>query len=94
MLTVIEVLSFKRTCLSEKVFLEAIFSLPNLTILEVNKNIAVEAARIRREYRFTLADSVQLATALYAKAKAFITNDERLKKFKELKVILLSELKR
>lgn len=93
MLTVIEVLSFTKIGLSEEVFLEAIFSLSNLTILEVNKTIAIEAARIRREYKFSLADAVQLATALYAKAKVFITNDEPLKKFKELKVILLSELK-
>lgn len=65
---------------------------PGLKIIEVNNKIAVKAGQIRREYRFKLADSIQLATAKIAKAQAFITNDDRLKQFKELKVILLSEL--
>ena len=69
------------------------FTIPNLTVLEVNMEIGLEAARIRREYGFRLGDAVQLATTTYSKTKVFITNDERLKKFKELKVILLSELK-
>lgn len=66
-------------------------SIPFLSIITVNNDIAIEAARLRRAYNFSLPDAIQLATALYAKAKVFITNDERLKKLTELKVILLSE---
>lgn len=73
---------------TKKLFL----SVPNLEIYHLDENIAVKSAQIRREYGFRLLDAVQLATALHAKAKAFITNDERLKKFKELKVVLLTEL--
>lgn len=91
-LTVTEVLSFKVTIIPESVFVEALFTLPHLKIIEVNKDISIKAARIRREYKFLLADSIQLATASYAGAKAFITNDGRLKRFKELKIILLDEL--
>lgn len=69
------------------------FSIPNLSIIEVNRVIAKEAAGIRREYGFRLPDAVQLATALSAKANAFITNDQRLKAFEGLKVILISEIK-
>lgn len=68
------------------------FTMPNLTVLEINMKIGLEAARIRREYGLRLGDAVQLATALSAKTQVFITNDDRLKKFKELKVILLGEL--
>ncbi len=68
-------------------------SVPNLEIYQVDENIALESARIRREYGFRLLDAIQLATAKYGRAKTFITNDENLKKFKEVKVILLSELK-
>lgn len=68
------------------------FSVPNLIIFDINQSIGLEVARLRREYGLRLADAAQLATTQHAKAKAFITNDERLKKFKELKVILLSEL--
>jgi predicted nucleic acid-binding protein len=65
---------------------------PNLTDLEDNMAISLEAARIRREYGLRLPDATQLATAIYAKAKAFITNDHRLKQFKEIKIITLEQL--
>ncbi len=73
----------------EKLFLET----PNLEVLAVNHELSVVAAGIRRKYGFRTPDAIQLATALNSKAKAFITNDNRLKKFKELKVVLLQELK-
>ena len=62
---------------------------PNLTICDVDHHLAIEAAKIRRNYGFRLPDSVQLATALKSKAQAFISNDDRLKRFKELPIILL-----
>ncbi len=73
----------------EKDFLE----IPNISILEVNQKIAVRAARIRRKYDFRLPDSIYLATAVEAKADIFITNDQRLKQFKEIKIELISSLK-
>lgn len=91
-LTLTEILSFRNPIITEDKLVIEFFDTPNLTILEVNREISIESARIRRTYGFKLADSIQLATAKYAKAKVFITNDERLKKFKELKVILLKEL--
>lgn len=66
-------------------------TMPNLTIYDLNHDLALESAKIRRKYGFRLPDSVQLATALKAKAKAFISNDGRLKKFKELTIILLGK---
>lgn len=71
---------------------EDFFEIPNLSILEVNREIAATAARIRRKYGFRLPDSIQLATAKLNKARAFISNDEKLKRFKELKVILIKEV--
>lgn len=67
-------------------------SVPNLEIYHVNENIAAEAAGIRREYGFRLLDAVQLATARLARAQFFLSNDEKLKKFKPLRVKLISEL--
>lgn len=63
----------------------------NLSVVEVDNAVALEAARIRREYGFRIPDAIQLATAVQAKAKAFITNDEQLKRFKEFKVLLLPQ---
>lgn len=67
-------------------------SIPNLEVYKVDEDIATESAKIRREYGFRLLDAIQLATAKIAKAQAFITNDDRLKQFKELKIILLNQL--
>lgn len=71
---------------------ESFFEIPNLSILEVNRSIAKDAAKIRRKYGFRIPDAIQLATAVTAHTQVFITNDARLKKFKEIKVILLKEL--
>lgn len=91
--TVIELLSHPILSEIDAADMDRQFSdIPNLKILSIDHNLALEAARIKRNYSFRLPDSIQLATALYSKAKAFIANDERLKKFKELKIILLKEL--
>lgn len=54
--------------------------------------IAREAARIRCEYNFQLADALQIATALQASCDAFLTNDHQLKQTTELKVLVVKEL--
>lgn len=91
-ITLTELLSFN---VQEKLLtkLEQEFlSIPNLTILEVNNNIAIKAAQLRRKHKFPVVDSIQLATAIHAQARIFITNDKILKRYKELRVILLTDL--
>lgn len=92
MLTLAELLSFKAPDSALKQLEEELFLMPNLRLLEVDRNISRKAATIRREYQFKLPDAVQLATAVSAKAKVFITNDHRLKSFKKLKIIPLKDL--
>jgi len=67
-------------------------SVPNLEIYQVDENIAIESAQIRRKYGFRLLDAIQLATAKLAKAQAFISNDEKLKRFRSLNVLLITEI--
>ena len=86
-LTLAELLSFKTSDLKLKELFESFIITPNLTILPLDTTTALEAARIRRQYGFRLPDSVQLATALTAKAQAFITNDKNLRSFREIPVI-------
>lgn len=88
-----EILSYPETTLVEVQIINDFFNTPNTKIVDIDRNIAVEAAKIRREYGFRLGDSVQLATAKFSKAKAFITNDNRLKSYQGLKVILVSEIR-
>src|SRR3990167_151799 len=90
--SLIEIYSFQKTSNVAKQLTEDLFSTPNLEVFDVNQEIAVEAAKIRREYGFRLPDAIQLATAKCAKTEIFITNDQKLKKFKLLKVILLKEV--
>ena len=89
-ITLSELLSFKATRPQLYKLEQELLLIPNLTMIDVNREVAKEAASIRREYGFRLPDSIQLATALVAKAQAFVTNDQRLKKFQQLPIVLLS----
>lgn len=91
-ITFTEVLSLQAPNSQVTSLKELLLRLLNMTFLDVNQEIAMMAAEIRREYGFRLPDAVQLATALSAKAKAFITNDQRLKSFKKLKILSLKEI--
>lgn len=89
-ITLIEILSVKASSVKIKGLKKLFSEIPNLAVVEVNEEIADKTVLIRRKYGFRTPDAIQLATAVQARAKVFITNDERLKKLKELKVILLS----
>jgi predicted nucleic acid-binding protein len=65
---------------------------PNLTVLAIDQFSARMAARLRAAYRLAPADALQVATCLRHGATAFVTNDHRLRRIKELEVILLDEL--
>lgn len=91
-LTLAEVLAFGGTKDEINKTQDYLFSIPNLSFISVGVGIAQVAAGIRREFRFSLPDSIQLATVLDSKAQAFITNDMRLKRFKACQVLLLSEI--
>lgn len=89
-LTLIELLAFPQESSNIKNLQEALLTNPNLKIIDLNQEISLEAAKIRRTYGFRTSDAIQLATALLSKANKFVTNDRRLKQFKELKIQLLS----
>lgn len=91
-LTMTELLSFKASEILITRLERDLMLMANLQLIEVDNEIAREAARIKREYEFTLADAIQLATALENNVEVFITNDKKLQHFKELKIILLSSL--
>ena len=69
-----------------------LLDIPNLEFISIDHRLALEASRIRRKYGFRLPDSIYLATAIFGKADAFVTNEEKLKKFKDLKIILLKDI--
>jgi predicted nucleic acid-binding protein len=64
----------------------------NIEILEINVEIAKEAAKIRANYPIKTPDAIQLAAAKYSVVDYFLTHDLRLKSFKDLNVITLLDL--
>ena len=64
----------------------------NLGLLEITATIAKQAGKLRGHYPILRAlDAVQLAAALDAGADAFLTNDKKLQRVKEIKVLVLAD---
>lgn len=84
-ITQLELLSLPTTE-NQQLLLQHFLETPNLSIIDINQEIAIESARIRRQYQFRTPDAIQLATAIFAQVDTFVTNDKRLKAFQELKI--------
>ena len=65
---------------------------PSIDIFDLNVEIAKQAASYRAKYGMKTPDSIQVATAVYASADYFLTNDIQLKAVKEIEVLVLDEL--
>jgi len=90
-ITLIELLSFKAEDTEIEKIQDAFQSTPNLKVFPITDEIALKAARIRRKYGYRASDAIQIATALFANADIFITNDKRLQGFNEIKIKLLND---
>ncbi len=64
---------------------------PHLEVIPVDAEIADLASAIRANYKFRTPDAIQLATSILKGAQAFVTNDESLKKVKEIEVVGMRE---
>ncbi|MBI5822602.1 MAG: PIN domain-containing protein [Chloroflexi bacterium] len=62
---------------------------PNLSIVDVDRNVARAAAQLRAKYNIAPPDALQVAASLNFGAKAFLTNDKRLSRLQELIDILV-----
>ena len=69
-----------------------IVATPNLRVVAVTPEIAVDAAVIGGLRRLKLADAIHLASARAIGATAFVTNDRRLRSAAHLQVIYLDDL--
>lgn len=67
-------------------------NMPGLTIVPIDSHLAELAAMIRAESNYRLPDAYQLAAGLSRGATVFVTNDQRLKSFRQMAVLLLSEV--
>ena len=62
---------------------------PNLSIIDVDRDVARLAAKLRADYNVTPADALQVAVGLQAGAKTFLTNDKRLSALQAVIEILM-----
>ena len=63
-----------------------------IVLSPISKDIAVEAAKIRAEYRhFKTADVLQLAAAICSGCDLFLTNDKQLKQFDKISCMTVAE---
>jgi predicted nucleic acid-binding protein len=62
---------------------------PNLSLFNIDRNIARRAAQLRARFRIHLADSLQVATCLVHDASPCVTNDSRLSRLQPIPDILI-----
>ena len=72
---------------------DLLLTFPNLSFLPLDFEVSDLASSLRAKYSIMTPDAIQIATAITGRAEAFITNDERLKKIEEIRIVMLSELK-
>jgi len=64
----------------------------NINVLEIDVNIAVEAAKIHAEYRhIKTADALQLAAAICGDCDLFLTNDRQLRQFDKINCVTVED---
>lgn len=64
----------------------------NTIFMPIDHEVGRRAATLRVRYSLTLLDALQIAAALSAGCEALLTNDVRLQRVTELRVIVLAEL--
>jgi predicted nucleic acid-binding protein len=71
---------------------ELLFDTPRLHTLDIDRVTAENAAELRARYGFRLLDALQVAVAIEERCEAFLTNDRRLTRVTELRVLVLDDL--
>ena len=74
-----------------KQYEELFLHFPNLEIAPLDWQRSRLASQFRARYALRTPDAIQLAVAKQALAEAFITNDDKLKKCREIEVLVLGD---
>ncbi len=64
---------------------------PGLTLLDADVAVMEAMSDLRARYGMPTPDAIHMATAIVGGARAFVTNDTRLRQVKELDIILLAD---
>jgi predicted nucleic acid-binding protein len=64
----------------------------NLNLIEISADIAEKSGQLRGKYPMIKGlDAIQLSSAIEVRADAFLTNDYKLKRVEEVKVLVLKD---
>ena len=63
-----------------------------IEMLPVDTDISEHAAQLRGEYNIRTPDAIQMATAIHAGARYFLTNDAALPEFSNMQILLVENL--
>ena len=74
-----------------KKYRKFLLSSTDFLIYPVDSLIAEKAAELRAQYEIRTPDAIQLATAIENKGTLFVTNDTRLKRVKEVEILIIGE---
>lgn len=70
-----------------------LMNFPNLEVVDLDRNVIRQAARLRAEYRIRPPDALQVSACILSGAEVFITNDRRIGQLREIKeIIILDDL--
>jgi len=70
---------------------EMLLESENILTIDLNSDIAEEAAKLRAQHQLKTPDAIQLATAIHAGAQTFLTNDKRLRSLPAIKVVVVQD---
>ena len=93
--TIMEILVRPKQEKNEQAMEEYKFTLqtfPNLKIKPIDFGIAEKAAELRAVYGIKPPNALQIAASLDEGAKAFVTNDEKLKQVEEIEIIVMKHV--
>jgi predicted nucleic acid-binding protein len=70
---------------------DLMLTFPNLQLVDLDSECADLASDLRARYGIRTPDAIQVASALFHSATAFVTNDDQLKQISELEIYLLDD---
>ncbi len=76
----------------QKTYRNVFLGSKGVELVPVGYAIAERAADLRARYNLRTPDAIHIATALYTKCNAFLTNDVTFKRVTEIPVLILDEL--
>lgn len=89
---IVKPLSMGRNDIARK-YEALLMNFPNLEVVDLDRDVIRQAARLRADYRLRPPDALQVSACLLSGAEVFITNDRQIERLRDkLEVVILDDL--